>query len=1129
MPSTNGLSGWVALSTRLAVLLVLVSGTSAVAAEGETPGCTPAIGRVVSRQGSVEIRRAGASTWHRVERLDTQVCDGDAVRTGPRSRAALWLQPENLIRLDQRTAVTMFSNQAETRVEFFQPTGSGPVLADPDCGAAYFISRFPRNFGVRTPFLSAAIKGTEFLVAAQCSSTTLAVFEGIVTAQELLGGREFLVESLQQISVGPGLPSAVPIPIKPRDGVQWMIYYPRTGGRRNAGQDMALEHCAVGPSGAECEIENVEALLAVGAVVEAQGAIAALRSEGASGANLSAIESIVQIALNDRDQALALAQRATESDTDSERAWSALSYAKQAKTDLDGALEAAQRAVKVAPRSSLAKAREAEMLLTVGRFKDAEVAAKAAQSLDPQESRAMQVLGFVQLARLDGAGAQKSLQASLEMDPSDPRTRLGLGLAKIRQRKLIEGREDIEIAVALDPSSALGRTYLGRAYFEENRSERDILAQEQYRLATELDPQDPTAWFYQAVLEQGTNRPLSAIDDARRSIERNNNRSVYRPGDALDQDAASRSAALARMYNSLGFEEPAVGEVATALADDATNYAAQQYLSEAAAALPRQQATRASAGLQAQLRQPLGSDAPLAGLLNVASLNPERPFLASRSLGPARGGYYDFDPVFSGPGLRARAYGLVGTSSTASQGVEASAQFDRSALAAGILHAETDGQRANNDQSRDSMAALASFQPTTATTIQVEAQQSNVRFGELPIRFDPTNYSPDQRNSEQSTVGRVGLRHQFSPQSELLAVASHTEFDFDTFSAIGQYSLTTQGSYSSPEIQYVTGSQFIQFVGGASLIEGSRRDRLDLPAFGLSFPSNSVDRSKSAYAYSTLHLAGGKLHATIGIGWDDFLLQSLNYDVERTHPKLGLVWNVDSATTIRAASFRSMQRPLVAGQTLEPVQVAGFGQFYDDIYGSISRRSAIAIDRRVGYDFFIGAGGGVRRIEATSRYFDSNGMPQFTFAPWSEREGHVYAHWKPHNQVAISIQIHREAFERTEGNPGVAQFLELVQWRAPVAIQWIGASGLSANARVSYLKQRGTFCSTTANVCDVPGQESTTMFDVGVAFRFPRRAGGVSVDVLNLTDQTFLYQSLDTSRFVPILGRAVFGRVYLNF
>ncbi|MBX9629716.1 MAG: FecR domain-containing protein [Burkholderiales bacterium] len=395
MPSTKRLCERAGLSTCIVVLLMIVPGAPAAAAEGDVPGCKPVIGRVVSRQGTVEIRRTGDSVWHRVERLDTQVCDGDAIRTGPRSRAALWLQPENLIRLDQRTAVTIAGSEAETKVEFF---ASGQVSADPDCGAAYFISRFPRNFGVNTPFLSAAIKGTEFLVAAQCSATTLAVFEGIVTARELLTGREFLVTSLEQVSVGPGLPSTIPIPIKPRDGVQWTIYYPRIRERYQQDQRYQADVCATGqPGSVECAFGNVEALLAVGAIKEAQAGLVQLRVAGIGGSSIAALEAVILIALNERDSALGLAESAVQSEPENFRAWSALSYARQAKLDLQGALGAAERASAL-EGGAFGLARVSELLLALGRTHEATAIAEKAVATDPQEPRALQVLGFCQLA-----------------------------------------------------------------------------------------------------------------------------------------------------------------------------------------------------------------------------------------------------------------------------------------------------------------------------------------------------------------------------------------------------------------------------------------------------------------------------------------------------------------------------------------------------------------------------------------------------------------------------------------------------------------------------------------------------------------------------------------------------------
>ena len=138
-----------------AFLVVCVAPTQATAADAP-PACTPIVARIVSMQGVVEMRRAGQQDWAAVTRLDTPVCQGDSVHAGPRSRAALVILPEKFVRLDQNSTVSISIDGDETVVEFFQDETT-PRDA---CGAGYFITRFPRKFKVRTPFVNAAVEGT---------------------------------------------------------------------------------------------------------------------------------------------------------------------------------------------------------------------------------------------------------------------------------------------------------------------------------------------------------------------------------------------------------------------------------------------------------------------------------------------------------------------------------------------------------------------------------------------------------------------------------------------------------------------------------------------------------------------------------------------------------------------------------------------------------------------------------------------------------------------------------------------------------------------------------------------------------------------------------------------------------
>ena len=57
------------------------------------------------------------------------------------------------------------------------------------------------------------------------------------------------------------------------------------------------------------------------------------------------------------------------------------------------------------------------------------------------------------------------------------------------------------------------------------------------------------------------------------------------------------------------------------------------------------------------------------------------------------------------------------------------------------------------------------------------------------------------------------------------------------------------------------------------------------------------------------------------------------------NPKVGMTWSLQSGTTLRGAWFRTLKRTLITDQTLEPTQVAGFNQFFDDAERDRSRTS----------------------------------------------------------------------------------------------------------------------------------------------------------------------------------------------
>ena len=172
------------------------------------------------------------------------------------------------------------------------------------------------------------------------------------------------------------------------------------------------------------------------------------------------------------------------------------------------------------------------------------------------------VLGFAALTRIDIGQAKAAFERAIELDSAEPLARLGLGLGKIRGGHLEAGRRELEIAAALDPNSSLLRSYLGKAYFEERRGPLDA---DQFQIAKELDPNDPTPYFYDAIRKQTENRPVEALRDLETSIELNDNRAPYRSRLLLDEDRATRGVSLARIYDDLGFDRLGLVEATKSL------------------------------------------------------------------------------------------------------------------------------------------------------------------------------------------------------------------------------------------------------------------------------------------------------------------------------------------------------------------------------------------------------------------------------------------------------------------------------------------------------------------------------------------------------------------------------------
>ena len=1117
-------------------MLVVLTSMSSVQAAAP---CTPEIAKIVSIQGVVELRRSvdgrlQEAGWQPAE-LNVALCPGDMVRTHERSRAALLLSNETTLRLDQRTTLTLAA-----------PDTDKASLMDLFTGALHVITRTSRPFRVRTPFVNANVEGTEFLVTVGAESGSVAVYEGRVTADNERGS--VVVASGELAIAARNSAPRKEIMVRPRDAVQWALYFPtvfdyRLGaGIAGAPGEAALqESIALYRKGRLAEaiarLENVPEgmrnprfltyrsglLLLVGRLDEAKPDIERALALDPRNSDAYSLRAVIAVVENDKDGALKLADMAVELDAASPAARIALSYAQQAQFKIEQARASVQKAVDLDPQNALAWARLAELEMSTGNLDRALEAARRAAELNPDLAKTQTVLGFAYLARIDAQAARTAFEKAIELDQADPLPRLGLGLAKIRQGALDEGRQEIEIAASLDPGNSLIRSYLGKAYYEEKR---DKLAGTELGQAKERDPSDPTPWLYDAIRKQTENRPVEALEDLEKSIALNDKRAVYRSRFLLDEDQAARSVNQARIYRDLGFDQLALVEAYKSLAVDPGNDSAHRFLADAYSDLPRHDIARVSESLQAQLRQP--TSIPFVDLL----LSTDSLFIL-RDAGPFRLGANEFSQLFDRNQVRLQVDAIGGNHQTFGDQVIVSGLTDKVGYAVSQLHYETNGFRDNNDAQKDIYDVFVQGQVSPNATAQLDVKRSRFRTGQTFFAFDPDSSFPTRIKEDSDSV-RLGGHYNLASESDFIwsTIYEERERAVETVPDGFPVNQDTARTYTG-ELQHLRRFEQGHVVAGIGYLNSN-----DQFADG----SNIRSDSTNVYAYGHWSPPGHDFSVELGLAAEfvniDFSAFTQRIKRHRLSPKLGLIWSPLPGTTLRAAAFSSVKRPFIGSQTIEPTQVAGFNQFftgfdkfYGDIDGTVSRRACFAIDQKFSSTTFAGAELTARKLTVPSIFDDRD-------FDWKERTARLYGYKAygpmPNSsllagwQIAMSVEYQFERIDRPQSFSGPEGIVNVRTDRVPIAVRFFNASGLSLGAATSYVRQKGLF-SVGEALPEFPKRDSAWITDLFVDYRLPQRFGILSVGVKNLFDKAIdlletdpTFPTLPTKRFIYARARLVF-------
>jgi tetratricopeptide (TPR) repeat protein len=1099
--------------------------------------CREWAAKVVSMQGSVEAKEVGKAEWRQVNPGETYQF-GDIIRVQERGRAAFLLCNHTILRLDEKTTIT-FSGLEEEQTFLFKLLN----------GAAHFFNRIPRSLKVLTPFVNANVEGTEFLARVDDNQTVFTIFEGRVAAVNVFGS--IMVESGQSAMARTGQAPVLTAVVRPRDAVRWALYYPAAidfrpvdfpgGGWLKLVRESIRYYRSNDIRGALFHLAGIAQqdvrdpryflyravlLLTVGQVDDAVRDIEKVLKIDPSNGDALALQSVIAVVQNRKDEALKRAAMAVDAAPDSSSARIAMSYAQQARFDLGVALEGLREAVKLDPENALAWARLSELWLSVGEIDKSLDAAQRAVDQNPDLARTQSVLGFAYLMQVKLKESVEAFTRAVELDAADPQPRLGLGLTLIRQGRLEEGRRDIEIAAGLDPNNALLRSYMGKAYFEEKRGR---LAEREYTTAKYLDPKDPTPWFYDAIRKQSVNRPVEALQDLETSIELNDNRAVYRSRLMLDQDLAARSASLARIYSDLGFEQRALVEGWKSLNGDPANFTAHRLLADLYSALPRHEQARTSELLRSQLLQPI-------------NITPVQPQLAESKLrihegtGPANPSFNEYNPLFNRNQARLQASGVWGEKGILGNELTGNAVYNRFSLSLGQFYYESDGFRANNDQQKEIYNLFMQASPSYKTSIQAELRYTDTEYGDLPLRFDPYNIDETLRQRDRVRVARVGLHHAFSPRSDTLfsLIYGHGVYHVGMVSDGTTYTDDVDMDSYMGEVQHIYCSGRFSATAGAGYTDVNADDAFEMTMEIPGSPPMVVDtrddwdvHHTNLYVYTYWNVPK-PVTWTLGASADFFNDTLQEVDREQVNPKIGLTWNLTPSTTFRAAAFRMLNRTLVTSQTIEPTQVAGFNQFYDDVAGTHGWRYGAAIDRKFRRTLFGGLELSKRDIDVPWIYYTATGSMVPDRVKWKEQLARGYLYWTPTVWLALSGEYQYERFDRDSSFYGSDYFTKAETHRFPLGLNLFCPLGFTVGVKGTYVDQEVNYYDYNAGTF-MAGSDYFWVFDASVGYRLPERYGILTLEVKNVLDKGYRFQDTDpiSPRIYP--ERLIVGRFTLSF
>lgn len=946
------------------LLLTWLGGGLAIAAPA-TPSEADNTATVLKKDGQVETLEAPGAAWQ-TARTNEPLRAGTVVRTGERSRALLRLLDQSHLQLGELSQLLIKPPASEGK------PGTYSLLK----GLFYLFHRNkPEEALFDSPIANAGVKGTEFLFAVEASGrTVLTLFDGEAELSNALG--TLRLKSGEQGVVDPGQPPVKTPALFTTRLIQWCLYYPGVLDP----DDLELtpaEAAVLAPALAAYRAGDLQAalaayppgrqlvsdfekvflgalLLAVGRVDQSEALLDTLAAPaGTKPARLaSALRDLIATVLN-----LPPAAGTNALPHKSATEHLAASYVHQARADLAGALRAARASTAASPRFGFAWTRVAELEFSFGRTRDALAALDESLRLAPRNAQAVALHGFLLSAQNCIPAAQAEFDRAIALDGALGNAWLGRGLCKIRRGDSAGGRADLQAAAALEPQRALLRSYLGKAW---QLLDQTPLARRELQLARQLDPLDPTAALYSALLLQQGNRINEAILELERSQSLNDHRAIYRSRLLLDQDRAVRGANLANIYRDAGMTDWSVREAGKAVNADYANYSAHLFLANSYNDL------RDPRSVNLRYETPWLSEYLLANLLAPVGAGTLSQTVSQQ----------EYSRLFERDRL-----GLVSTTEYLERGAwsQSVAQYGTYGSSSYVLEGSylTDpGEHINGQVEQWGLSLQLKQQLGPADNLYFQATTAETKGGDLNQRFDP-----DQANAllrfqdEQEPLLLAGYHHEWAPDSHTLLLFSRLSGRLRVVDPDAT-SLNTR-QINGREIQIIPQPYDQHYDSTLEIYGWEAQQILELRPHTLVFGglvqggefetsnqhvplgqragsfwtgqdyANATQRNietsflrLTAYAYETWQ-ALPSLRLIAGVAYD-------YVEFPRNHrfapvkdgtdsqdgllPKAGFIWNITERSSARFGYTRSLSgASFDQSFRLEPTQVAGFNQAFRSV------------------------------------------------------------------------------------------------------------------------------------------------------------------------------------------------------